>query len=115
MNAHSALFRAGSGSSSAFVRLCDMGRILLMALLRVLTAPDAEARRRHRRHWQQSPVMMMPAIPMEMPRDMSRRDMRRHMREMQRDMPREMRSGAAFIPAGWTLQPEDPNFSRRRS
>ena len=87
-----------------------MGRILLIALLLVLTVSDADARRRHHRHWQHAPVMMMPGIPMEMPRDMSRRDMRRHMREMQRDM----RRGDAFIPAGWTLQPEDPNFSGRR-
>ena len=87
-----------------------MGRILLIALLLVLTVSDADARRRHHRHWQHAPVMMMPGIPMEMPRDMSRRDMRRHMREMQRDV----RRGDAFIPAGWTLQPEDPSFSGRR-
>ena len=87
-----------------------MGRILLIALLLVLTVSDADARRRHHRHWQHAPVMMMPGMPMEMPRDMSRREMRRHMREMQRDM----RRGDAFIPAGWTLQPEDPNFSGRR-
>ena len=87
-----------------------MGRILLIALLLVLTVSDADARRRHHRHWQHAPVMMMPGMPMEMPRDMSRRDMRRHMREMQRDM----RRGDVFIPAGWTLQPEDPNFSGRR-
>ena len=30
------------------------------------------------------------------------------------EMQRDMRRGDAFIPAGWTLQPEDPNFSGRR-
>lgn len=84
-----------------------MGRILLIGLLLLLTVADADARRRHHRHWQRAPAMMMvPAMPMEMPRDMSRREMRRHMREMQR--------GDPFIPADWKLQPEDPNFSGRR-
>jgi hypothetical protein len=105
---------AGSGSTRRFVRLSDMGRILLIALLLVLTVSDADARRRHR-HWQHAPVMMIPpGMPMEMPRDMSRREMRRHMREVERDMPREMRRGDTLIPAGWTLQAEDPNFSGRR-
>jgi hypothetical protein len=92
-----------------------MGRILLIALLLVLTAADADAWRRHHRHWDRAPVMMMPGLPMDMPRDMSRREMRQHMREMRGlDMQRDMRRSDTFIPAGWTLQPEDPNFSGRR-
>jgi hypothetical protein len=75
-----------------------MGRILLIALLLVLTVSDADARRRHHRYWHGAPVMMMPGPPVEMPR------------EMRRGMGR----GDPFIPAGWTLQPEDPNFSGRR-
>jgi len=30
------------------------------------------------------------------------------------DMPRESRRDSGFIPADWTLQPADPNFSGRR-
>src|ERR1041384_6062197 len=94
----------GSGSSSAFVRLSDMGRFLLIALLLMLTVSDADARRRHHRHWHRAPaMMMMPGPLMEMPREM--RD---------RDGPREMRRNSSFIPADWKLQPEDPNFSGRR-
>jgi hypothetical protein len=84
-----------------------MGRILLIALLLVLTVSDADARRRHHRHWHRAPVMMMPAMPMEMPREMRGLD-------GPRDLRRNMGRGDSFIPAGWTLQPEDPNFSGRR-
>src|ERR1044072_6669568 len=97
---------AGSGSSWPVVRLSRMGRILLIALLLTLTVSDAEARRGHHHRWNDAPVMMIPGMPMEMPRDLSRREMRRHMREMGRS--------DTFIPAGWTLQPEDPNFAGRR-
>jgi hypothetical protein len=92
-----------SGSSWLFVRLSDMARILLIALLLALTVSDADARRRHYRHWHHAPVMMMPGPPMEMPREMRGLD-----------VPREMRRSSAFIPADWKLQPEDPNFSGRR-
>jgi hypothetical protein len=86
-----------------------MGRILLIAFLLMLTISDAEARRRHHHRWHHAPVMMFgPGIPgMDMPREMRSRDMPREMR-------REMRRGDSFIPAGWTLQPEDPKFSGRR-
>ena len=76
MKVRSALFHAGSGSSWAFARLSDMGRILLIAFLLVLTVSDADARRRHHHRWQGAPVMMMPGVPMDMPRDLSRREMR---------------------------------------
>src|SRR6185503_505815 len=73
-----------------------MVRFLLIALLLVLTVSDADARRRHHRHWQRAPVMMIgPGMP-------------------GMDMPREMRRSSSFIPADWKLQPEDPNFSGRR-
>ena len=82
-----------------------MVRFLLIALLLVLTVSDADARRRHHRHWQRAPVMMIgPGMPgMDMPREMRGLD-----------MPREMRRSSGFIPADWKLQPEDPNFSGRR-
>ena len=82
-----------------------MVRFLLIALLLVLTVSDADARRRHHRHWQRAPVMMIgPGMPgMDMPREMRGFD-----------MPREMRRSSGFIPADWKLQPEDPSFSGRR-
>jgi len=89
-----------------------MGLILLIALLLVLTVSDADARRRHHRHWQRAPVMMMPAMPMEMPRELRGLDGPRELRGL--DGPREMRRSSGFIPADWKLQPEDPNFSGRR-
>ena len=79
-----------------------MVRFLLIALLLVLTVSDADARRRHHRHWQRAPVMMI-GPGMDMPR-----------RCAGLDMPREMRRSSSFIPADWKLQPEDPNFSGRR-
>jgi hypothetical protein len=82
-----------------------MGRILLIALLLALTVSDADARRRHHRHWRGAPVMMI-APGMEFPPEM--RGAPGDGRE-----PRA-RSDSSFIPAGWTLQPEDPKFSGRR-
>jgi len=81
-----------------------MGRILLIALLLALTVSDADARRRHHRHWRDAPVMMIaPGPAMGMPREMRGYD-----------TPREGHASSGFIPADWKLQPEDPNFSGRR-
>jgi hypothetical protein len=96
-----------------------MGRILLIALLLALTVSDADARRRHHRHWRGAPVMMMaPGMPVEMPRDLRGRDpgdMRgRDARDMRGGDAGEPRRSSSFIPADWKLQPEDPNFSGRR-
>jgi hypothetical protein len=82
------------------MRLSDMGRLLLIALLLAVSVSDADARRRHR-HWHRAPVMMI-APGIDMPREMHGLD------------PREMRRDSSFIPADWKLQPEDPNFSGRR-
>jgi serine/threonine-protein kinase len=92
----------GSGSTWRFRRLSDMGRILLIALLLAVTVSDADARRRHHRHWRGAPVMMI-SPDMNMPREMRGYD-----------APREARGSSSFIPADWKLQPEDPNFSGRR-
>jgi serine/threonine-protein kinase len=81
-----------------------MRRILLIALLMLLTVSDADARRRHHRHWRGAPVMMIaPGAGMDMPREMRGYD-----------APREARGSSSFIPADWKLQPADPNFSGRR-
>jgi len=81
-----------------------MGRILLIALLMLLTVSDADARRRHHRQWRGAPVMMIaPGVGMDMPREMRGYD-----------APREARGSSSFIPADWKLQPADPNFSGRR-
>ena len=88
-----------------------MGRILLIALILAVSATAADARRRHHYRWHRAPVMMIaPGVPpMEMPREM--RD-GREMRGL--DLPRGERRDSGFIPAGWQLQPADPNFSGRR-
>ena len=92
-----------------------MGRILLIALLLALTVSDADARRRHR-HWRGAPVMML-APGMEVPpgiRGMPPPEMR-GMPDDSRDRREQPRRGdSGFIPAGWTLQPEDSKFSGRR-
>src|ERR1041384_6545906 len=94
-----------------FVRLSDMRRILLVALIFILSATAADARRRHHYRWHRAPVMMIgPGVPnMETPREMRGRDMPREMRSL--DMPRGERRDSGFIPADWKLQDADPNFS----
>jgi len=104
MNVRSALFRKKFRIKLPLRALSGMGRILLIALLMLLTASDADARRRHHRHWRGAPVMMIaPGPGIDMPRE-----------PRGYDTPREARGSSSFIPADWKLQPEDPNFSGRR-
>jgi serine/threonine-protein kinase len=78
-----------------------MRRILLIAVILALSATAADARRHHHR-WHGAPVMMI-GPDIDMPRDVRGRD-----------VAREGRGASGFIPAGWALQPADPNFSGRR-
>ena len=72
-----------------------MVRVFLIALLLVLTVSDADAGRRHHRHWHRAPVMMIgPGTPMDMPREMRGLS----------DMPREMPRSSGFFSSSGRLE-----------
>ena len=97
-----------------------MRRLLLIVLILAFGIDSADARRRKHRYQNYSPVYAMPpdarAVGMSGPRDFDPQRMGPGRAAPLRDsaMRYTYRNPAELAPAGWQLQPPDPNWTGRR-